>query len=118
MKRVATLFFALLLIFATGCGRVSMQPPAHQTPDAQPEATSSQASPSTPTLIGEDKAKEIALKHAGIIEDGVRFNRIELDRDDGILVYEVEFFQDRTEYDAEINAEDGTVLSFEKDYQD
>ncbi len=69
-------------------------------------------------LIGEERAKKIALEHAGLSEKDVIFERTELDRDDGIVKYEIEFRQGRTEYDVDIHAYDGRILSFEKDIDD
>ena len=64
-------------------------------------------------FIGEEKAKEIALKKANVTTESVIFDRVELERDDGVWKYEVDFKKDTTEYDAEINATDGTVLKWE-----
>ena len=44
--------------------------------------------------------------------------KIELDYDDGILVYEVESYKGVYEYDFEINAASGVILDFEKDHID
>ena len=65
--------------------------------------------------IGKDKAKEIALNHAGVTADKVSFMKCEFDRDDGIAVYDVEFYFDRCEYNYEINAKNGKILKVEKD---
>ena len=65
--------------------------------------------------IGKDKAKEIALNHAGVTADKVSFMKCEFDRDDGIAVYNVEFYFDRCEYNYEINAKNGKILKVEKD---
>ena len=67
-------------------------------------------------LIGKDKAKEIALKKAGLKEADVKFIKIELDRDDGIVVYEVEFKQGLKEFNADIKADDGKILDWEVDW--
>lgn len=74
--------------------------------------------PAQSELIGEDRAKQIALERAGLTANDVTFNRTELDRDDGVVKYEIEFRNGRTEYDVEIHAYDGRVLSFEKDIDD
>ena len=66
-------------------------------------------------FIDEEKAKEIALGKAGIGADGVKFDRIELDRDNGIWQYEVDFRSGDVEYDIDIRAENGEILSFEKE---
>lgn len=69
----------------------------------------------TSNFIGEEKAKQIALEKASLTEADVVLKKIELDKDNGVWHYEVEFKKDRTEYDADINAEDGTVISWKID---
>ncbi len=66
-------------------------------------------------LIGVDEAKRIALEKAGLAEGDVRFDRTELDNENGVWVYEIEFESGNTEYDAEIKADDGTILRWETD---
>ena len=66
--------------------------------------------------ITEDQAREIALADAGLTAEEVTFLKTKLDRDDGRLVYDVEFYTaDYTEYDYEIDAADGTILSSDFD---
>ena len=68
-------------------------------------------------LISEKKAKEIALKHAGYEESEVRFVKAKLDRDDGRYEYEIEFRADgNLEYDYSINAVNGKIVEFDRDY--
>ena len=64
--------------------------------------------------IGADRAREIALADAGLTEANTQYLRTRADYDDGRSVYEVEFCADGTEYDYEIAAADGAILS--KDY--
>lgn len=66
-------------------------------------------------FISQDKAKEIALDKAGLTSEEVIFRRVELERDDGVWQYEVEFRKGFTEYEAGIKADDGTVLKWEMD---
>ena len=66
-------------------------------------------------LIGKDKAKSIALKHAGFSAEEVSGLKVEYEKDDGIPVYEVEFYKDRLEYTYEIHGETGEILSREID---
>lgn len=61
--------------------------------------------------IGKDKAAEIALTDAGFSEAEVTRLRVSQDRDDGQSIYEVEFTCGTTEYDYEILASDGDILS-------
>ncbi|MBQ2942463.1 MAG: PepSY domain-containing protein [Clostridia bacterium] len=72
----------------------------------------------TSTFIGEEKAKAIALKKAGITEDEADRLKVSLDRDNGIWEYEVEIRVGRTEYDADINAETGEIIKWEVDSDD
>ena len=69
--------------------------------------------------IGESRAKEIALNHAGLSSSAVTFVKVQLSRDDGRWEYEVEFYtKDYREYDYEIDAVSGTVLSYDYDAED
>ena len=63
--------------------------------------------------IGHAKAKSIALNHAGVSENKAYDMEIELDDEDGTLVYEVEFKSGNMEYSYEINAATGAILKHE-----
>ena len=68
------------------------------------------------TSITEAEAKAAALAHAGLTEDQVTFAWTELDWDDGRRVYDVEFYtSDYKEYDYEIDASTGEVVSYDYD---
>ena len=77
--------------------------------------TNSQSNVNTTANISLDKAKEIALSHAGLTSSQVTFKRTELDFDNGIQKYEVEFYYNNREYSYEIDANTGNVLSYEQD---
>ena len=68
--------------------------------------------------ITAEKAKEIALQHAGLQANEVKKLKVERDRDDGIVKYDVEFEKGRVEYDYEIHAATGKILKTEKDLFD
>ena len=68
--------------------------------------------------IGHAKAKSIALNHAGVSENEAYDMEIELDDEDGTLVYEVEFKSGNMEYDYEIDAASGTILKHEAELDD
>ena len=68
--------------------------------------------------IGYAKAKSIALNHAGVSESKAYDMDIELDEEDGKLVYEVEFKSSGMEYDYEIDAATGTILKQEAERDD
>ena len=65
--------------------------------------------------ISLDKAKEIALAHAGLTSDQVNFKRTELEFDNGVKKYEVEFYYNNMEYSYEIDSHTGNILSYEQD---
>lgn len=69
-------------------------------------------------VIGNAAAKNAALKHAGVTESQATELKVELDREDGKLVYEVEFKSAGYEYDYEIDAVKGTVLQSDKELDD
>ena len=68
--------------------------------------------------IGYAKAKSIALNHAGLSENQAYDMDIELDDEDGKLVYEIEFKSGNMEYDYEIDAVSGAILKHEAELDD
>lgn len=78
------------------------------------------ARPTTPTntngsYIGVEKAKSIALGNAGLTANKASRLRCWLERDDGRWQYNVEFYYNTMEYDYEIDAYTGTILSRDVD---
>ena len=61
--------------------------------------------------IGKDKAADIALEDASLSESDVTRLRISKDTDNGKGIYEVEFTMNTTEYEYEILASNGDILS-------
>lgn len=70
------------------------------------------------SLISESKARNKALHHAGLKKSDVTGLYTELDYDDGVYKYEVEFYHDRIEYSYDINAVSGQIISYESEYDD
>lgn len=66
---------------------------------------------SSAKYIGIDKAKSIALSHSGKKASSVTFTKAKLEKDDGIWEYEIEFETGGYEYEYEIHAESGRILS-------
>ena len=77
------------------------------------EDKTSAAQPTSSGDIGHAKAKSIALNHAGVSESKAYDMEIELDEEDGMLVYEVEFKSGGMEYSYEINAATGAIVEQE-----
>lgn len=62
--------------------------------------------------IGEDRARQIAFEHAGVRQEEVTRLEIEMDYEDGRLIYELEFYLGSREFEYEIDAKDGRILEF------
>ena len=77
--------------------------------------TTQPTQPSTGSDIGAEKAKSIALSHAGFTASQVQRLKVEKDYDDGRLEYQVEFYAGTTEYDYTISGTDGTILKQDKE---
>ena len=102
-------------VAASGAVQVSGTAQACET--AQTSAAAQNASDSG--MIGEEKAKEIALNHAGLTEDQTQRLWVKRDYDDGRSIYEVEFYgEGRDEYDYEIDAVTGEIVTFDTDLHD
>lgn len=67
------------------------------------------------TDIGAEKAKSIALNHAGVSASQTSEMKVEQDWDDGVLEYEVEFKAGGVEYEYTIHGGTGQILKYESD---
>lgn len=92
------------------------EPPATQPPATEPPATQPPAA--EPKRLTREEALVIALAHAGLTEEQVRELEAELDREHGILVWEVDFELGNWEYEYEIHAQTGEILHSEKELDD
>ncbi len=86
--------------------------------DSDGQIASKNQNTSTDAFISASKAKEIALKHAGISAAAFIKAELDCDDDDDIPKYEIEFYSDATEYDYEINAKTGEILHYESETDD
>lgn len=66
-------------------------------------------------IISESEAKKIALEDCGEKEEDIIYQKISLDTDDGIKVYEYDFDVQDFEYEYEINAETGKIIKKSKE---
>lgn len=69
-------------------------------------------------VITLEQAKEIALNHAGLTADAAYFEKAELDYDNGIQAYELEFKSGGYEYEYDINAQTGDIVKNKKEIDD
>ena len=65
--------------------------------------------------ISMDKAKSITLKDVGLRPSFVTFEKALLKKDDGKVMYEIEFFTSAYEYEYEVDAYTGAILSKDVD---
>nr|WP_315035344.1 PepSY domain-containing protein [uncultured Lachnoanaerobaculum sp.] len=94
---------------------------ATQPQPAAPTQAATQPQTAAPTQaaasgISADRAKQIALSHAGV--SGASFTKVELDTDDGVRVYEIEFKVGNVEYDYDIDAASGAIISSSSEIDD
>ena len=83
-----------------------------------PSKNSGSSQTPSSNYIGVDKAKSIALKDAGLSSSSVTFTKAKLDREDGVRVYEIEFFTSDKEYEYEINASSGKIRDKDVEFND
>ena len=86
------------------------------TPATTEAPTQPPTQPAAPSTISAERAKQIALSHVGV--GGASFIKAELDTDDGVQVYEIEFKVGNVEYEYDINAISGEIISSKSEVDD
>jgi len=104
-------------LLVTIAGVLGVSGPSAQT-ETTAEVSSLAGTANSAAYITDGEAKETALSHAGLSESEVTFVKAELDTDDGIKIYEIEFYSKNVEYDYDINAQTGDILSYDYDAED
>ena len=131
-KRIfaAALVCAVLLAALSGCtihigGGSESAPASTQSQSSSQAAGGADTATSAPASAGqttggitEDEAKGIALEHAKVNEADLTGLRIRQERDDGVDIYDVEFYAGNREYDYEIRISDGQILQSDSDIED
>lgn len=79
------------------------------------EGSQNESSGRADTLIGLERAKETALADAGLEAAEVSFSKIKFEKDTREVVYEIEFYQNRQEYEYKIDAYSGEIVEMERD---
>ena len=99
--------------------QATTQVPTPTTTTAPIPTTVATQAPTTTTTqtqyINAQRAKEIATAHAGFKVSQVRFDDVEFDKDDGVASWEVEFKINGGEYEYDINARTGAIITYEHD---
>lgn len=69
----------------------------------------------TTAKISADEALGIALEYAGTTKNQVTVTENSLDYEDGILVYDIDFILENTEYSFDVNAHSGEIIKHDRD---
>lgn len=93
----------------------AQQPTEAAAQPTEPSNSGSNAPSSGKTAVTADEARSIALQHAGVTESDLRFIQVKEDYEDGIAVYEVEFYAGNQEYDYDIVKATGEILKYDYD---
>jgi len=97
--------------------------PKPTVPDPKPSQSPADPAPTPPSspssgVIGRDAALSAALSHAGISLSDARDIEVDAELDERTPHYDVDFSFGKTEYEYEIDAHSGAVLSHEKERND
>ena len=76
------------------------------------------STPSASGYITVEQAKTAALNHAGVNASNAIFVKAGMDWENGRVCYDVEFYVGSTEYDYDIDATTGAVLSYDREWDD
>lgn len=86
------------------------------TVTSTPSLETSTPSVESSALISREKAKQIALNHAGVTD--IFAYEIEFDKEHSNSYFEIEFKSGKFEYSYVINAKTGTILDSEREFND
>lgn len=112
-KMILAAVAAGLMIMAAGCGDKERYTVYDDTKNVNADSGNSgnSGSQAASEEITDEEAKKIALDNAKVSENDVTAIRVKKEIDDGISLYNVEFYMGAKEYDYEISAADGSILS-------
>ncbi len=108
MKKTFLPILLLVILTLTGCR-------ATYSADVTDPAKAVESLAAAEGELTKEEAQAIALERAGFPADQVTRLRTEYEIDDGVALYEVTFYADGWEYDYEINAKTGELLSYDRD---
>ena len=82
--------------------------------DVELDDVQSSGTASETKYLGKEKALELVYVHAAVVVENVVDVEVDMDYEDGIMVYEIEFYSDGYEYEYKLNAITGEILASEK----
>ena len=94
---------------------VAMEPAA--APAAEPTIPAAPVEKLPDAALTREQAEKIALDYVDFTADQVTRLRTEYEIDDGLPQFDIEFIQGDWEYEFEIHAENGQILSYDKDHK-
>ena len=127
MKKRYVLLLLLAVLLLVGCGRKQEMTDANKIgsdqtgelndPVNRTEASAATGVPSVDPadMLTPEGACEVALNHAQVPKEDAVGLHANLEIEDGIPQYEVDFRDGHIEYEYHIHAETGEVLEFERD---
>lgn len=77
----------------------------------------SPAAGETRPMLTEEEVQKIALEEAGLSADQITGLRTQYEVDDGVPQFDVSFYEGDWEYEFEIHAETGKILSYDQDHK-
>lgn len=118
VKNLAVLIVAGMLLTLSACDLTDLAKETNAnnatSSGTQPDSTSSNVHTGGP--VNADQAKAIVLQHAGFSEADVQFKKVELESDNAVQKYDIEFYANGKEYDYNINVSDGTIIKFDNEF--
>lgn len=114
--RFIAVLLTLILILSTfsGCGLLSLEAKLDAAEDIAEDIAEYRMEQTSAGLTRE-QAEAAALEHAGFTADAVSYVHSEYEFDDGVPHYDVQFREGHMEYEYEIHADTGEILSYECD---
>ena len=110
MKKIFVLTLTLTLILTlAACGNNVSTPNTTNSIANQGQINNNKVT------ITREKALEIALQKAGLTESDIRDLDIELDKERGVTVWEVDFDHQNLEYSYDVNADTGAITKAERE---
>ena len=73
---------------------------------------------SSKAKLNENYIKEKVLKHAGVAEKDLKYFDVDVDYENGRMIYDVDFVSGDTEYSYEIDGNTGDIIEHEKEFND
>ena len=102
-------------VVATAPAPAATEPAA--APAAEPTIPAAPVEKLPDAALTREQAEKIALDYVGFTADQVTRLRTEYEIDDGLPQFDIEFLQGDWEYEFEIHAENGQILSYDKDHK-